>query len=70
MLTCIHDCARTDRSIVADGGLRTPGDIVKAMAFGADFVMIGGLLAGSEPTPGDVITKEDGTTAFLVLIEE
>lgn len=61
MLTCIHDCARTDRSIVADGGLRTPGDIVKAMAFGADFVMIGGLLAGSEPTPGDVITKEDGT---------
>lgn len=61
MLTCIQDCARSDRSIVADGGLRTPGDIVKAIAFGADFVMIGGMLAGSEPTPGEIITQEDGT---------
>ncbi|CEK12082.1 guanosine monophosphate reductase [Legionella hackeliae] len=60
MLTCIQDCARTDRSIVADGGIRTSGDIVKALAFGADFVMIGGMLAGTEPTPGEIITKEDG----------
>ncbi|MDF1677899.1 MAG: guanosine monophosphate reductase [Legionellaceae bacterium] len=61
MLTCIQDCARADRSIVADGGLRTSGDIVKALAFGADFVMIGGMLAGTTPTPGEIITKEDGT---------
>lgn len=61
MLTCIQDCARTDRSIVADGGIRTSGDIVKALAFGADFVMIGGMLAGTAPTPGKVITHEDGT---------
>lgn len=61
MLTCISDCARIDRSIVADGGIRTAGDIVKALAFGADFVMIGGILAGSTPTPGEVITKDDGT---------
>jgi IMP dehydrogenase len=60
MLTCIQDCARADRSIVADGGIRSSGDIVKALAFGADFVMIGGMLAGTEPTPGKVITKEDG----------
>ncbi|STX27582.1 GMP reductase [Legionella beliardensis] len=60
MLTCIQDCARTDRSIVADGGIRTSGDIVKALAFGADFVMIGGMLAGTEPTPGEVITKPNG----------
>ncbi|MCR9191410.1 MAG: guanosine monophosphate reductase [Gammaproteobacteria bacterium] len=60
MLTCIQDCARSDRSIVADGGLKTPGDIVKALAFGADFVMIGGMLAGTEPTPGEVITRPDG----------
>ncbi len=60
MLTCIQDCARSDRSIVADGGIRTAGDIVKALAFGADFVMIGGMLAGTRPTPGRVITKEDG----------
>jgi IMP dehydrogenase len=61
MLTCIQDCARADRSIVADGGLRTSGDIVKALAFGADFVMIGGMLAGTDPTPGEVITKDDGS---------
>jgi len=61
MLTCISECARIDRSIVADGGIRTAGDIVKALAFGADFVMIGGILAGTEPTPGEVVIKADGT---------
>lgn len=61
MLTCIQDCARSDRSIVADGGIRTSGDIVKALAFGADFVMIGGMLAGTGPTPGKPIQKPDGT---------
>lgn len=61
MLTCIQDCARTDRSIVADGGIRTSGDIVKALAFGADFVMIGGMLAGTAPTPGEVVTRADGS---------
>jgi len=60
MLTCIQDCARSDRSIVADGGLRTSGDIVKALAFGADFVMIGGMLAGTTPTPGEIITNALG----------
>ena len=60
MLTCIQDCARSDRSIVADCGILTSVDIVKALAFGADFVMIGGMLAGTEPTPGAVISKEDG----------
>ncbi len=61
MLTCIQDCSRSDRSIVADGGIKTAGDIVKALAFGADFVMIGGMLAGTAPTPGEVIEKKDGT---------
>lgn len=60
MLTCIQECSRADRSIVADGGIRSAGDIVKALAFGADFVMIGGMLAGTGPTPGQVITREDG----------
>ena len=65
MLTCIQECARADRSIVADGGIRTPGDLVKALAFGADFIMIGGLLAGTAPTPGEVITKPDGRKVKL-----
>jgi IMP dehydrogenase len=60
MLTAIQECVRVDRSVVADGGIRYSGDIVKALAFGADFVMLGGMLAGTRPTPGPVITKEDG----------
>lgn len=59
-VTAIQECARADRSIVADGGIRYPGDIVKALAFGADFVMVGGMLAGTRPTPGDPIRNDKG----------
>lgn len=52
-LTAIKECARVDRSIIADGGIRAPGDIVKSLAFGADFVMVGSMLAGTRPTPGE-----------------
>jgi IMP dehydrogenase len=51
-LSAIKECTKADRSIVADGGIRTAGDIVKALAFGADFVMLGGMLSGTHYTPG------------------
>lgn len=54
------DTADSDISIIADGGLKTSGDIVKALAAGADVVMLGSLLAGTREAPGDVI-KDDKT---------
>jgi IMP dehydrogenase len=57
-LTAIKNCSRVDRSVVADGGIRYAGDIVKALAFGADFAMVGSMLAGTRPTPGPVFSKK------------
>ena len=47
-LTAIMDCARIDRPIIADGGIRNSGDAVKALAAGATMVMLGGMLAGTD----------------------
>lgn len=56
-LTAIANCRVNGASIVADGGIRKSGDIVKALAAGADAVMIGGMLAGTDETPG--VTEKD-----------
>lgn len=65
-LTAIMQCAEArdelanEVCIIADGGIRNSGDAVKALAAGANAVMLGGLLAGTDETPGDLITKPDG----------
>lgn len=51
--------AKIGIQIIADGGIKTPGDIVKAICLGADAVMLGRMLAGTKETPGEVI-KYDG----------
>ena len=58
-LTAISECARVARRhrvpIIADGGIKYSGDITKAIAAGADVVMVGGLLAGCEESPGETV---------------
>lgn len=64
-LQTIFDCfsanVKRDVKIIADGGIRNSGDIVKALAAGADFVMVGSLLAGTIETPGDIIYASGGS---------
>ena len=62
-LDSVMECARTFRNvtIIADGGIKNSGDIVKALAVGGDFAMLGSVLAGSSDTPGEVyISSRNG----------
>lgn len=60
----VHECAAAKKRfripIIADGGVKHSGDIVKLLAFGADSVCSGGLFAGSSETPGDIY-QDDAT---------
>jgi len=61
--SCIAECADAahglDGHIIADGGCTTPGDVAKAFGAGADFVMLGSMLAGSTEGGGEKITIDD-----------
>lgn len=64
-VTAIMDCASVARPrgipVIADGGIKFSGDIVKALAAGADTVMLGNLLAGLEESPGELVLLEGKT---------
>ena len=64
-ITAIAECARATRAagvpLIADGGVKFSGDITKAIAAGADSVMIGSLLAGTDESPGETILYQGRT---------
>ena len=59
-LQSIINCSYSDRDtlLIADGGIKSSGDIVKSIAAGADLVMLGSMLAGTTETPGEIIYLE------------
>jgi IMP dehydrogenase len=64
-ITAISECSRATREagvpLIADGGIKYSGDVTKAIAAGADTVMIGSLLAGTDESPGETILYQGRT---------
>ena len=62
--SCVRECADAAREhggyLMSDGGIRTPSDIAKAFGAGADFVMVGSILAGHDECEGDVVYTING----------
>ena len=68
-LSAISECSDAAHGlgghVMSDGGCTSPGDIAKAFAAGADFVMLGGMLAGHAESGGELIENEDGTKSKI-----
>jgi IMP dehydrogenase/GMP reductase len=60
-VTAVYDCSRVAAEhgvpVIADGGMSSSGDVAKAIASGADSVMLGSMLAGTDEAPGDVVVS-------------
>jgi len=73
-LSAVIECADAAHGlgghIIADGGCTCPGDVAKAFAGGADFVMLGGMLAGHDEGGGEVITKYYQTNEVLMHVSK
>jgi IMP dehydrogenase len=60
LMECVAAAREADVPLLADGGIRTSGDLTKALAAGAETVMIGSLLAGTEESPGRTVLRNGG----------
>lgn len=69
-LQAVMDCARASKEmnvpIIADGGIKYSGDVVKALAAGANTVMLGGLFATCEEAPGDIYESNGKNIELIV----
>jgi IMP dehydrogenase len=61
VMNCAAEAKRHDIPLIADGGIKYSGDVTKALAAGADSVMIGSLFAGTEESPGETILFQGRT---------
>ena len=61
ILNCVEEAKKTGHPIIADGGVKFSGDITKAIAAGADAVMVGSLLAGTDESPGETYLYQGRT---------
>jgi len=60
VLECAAEAHALDGHIISDGGCTVPGDVCKAFGAGADFVMLGGMLAGHDQCPGELQSDDNG----------